>query len=169
MTADDSEFRGAMRLLANGVCIVGTAWEGERSGMTATAVCSLALSPPRLLACVNMSGYTYGLIAKSRCISVNVLAQDQEHLAHRFAGLQGQAKEDRFTEGVWLQKTTGSPLLADALTALDCRVTDIVPTGSHAIVIATIEDILLGPRRPPLIHFESGFTSILSFLPDTAS
>jgi flavin reductase (DIM6/NTAB) family NADH-FMN oxidoreductase RutF len=158
-----------MRLLANGVCIVGAAWEGERGGMTATAVCSLALSPPRLLACVNMGGHTYGMIDKSRCISVNVLAQDQEHLARRFAGLQSQPRVDRFSEGEWTNRVTGSPLLSGALAALDCRVTNIVPAGSHAIVIATVEDILLGPRRAPLIHFESGFTSILSFLPDTAS
>ena len=55
---------------------------------------------------------------------------------------------------------TGAPLLADALAALDCRVTEIIPLDTHAILIGVVEDILFGPHREPLIHFEAGFTSI---------
>src|SRR6266446_1108099 len=85
MAADDATFKTAMRLLAGGVTIVATSCDGQVSGLTATAVCSLALSPPRVLACVNHAGVTYELISKSRIMSVNLLAEGQEDLAQRFA------------------------------------------------------------------------------------
>ncbi len=165
MPADDATFRGAMRLLASGVTIIAAGWQGERSGLTATAVCSLALSPARVLACINRSGHTIELVQKSRCMSVNLLAQDQEALARRFSSARTGAGADRFLSGDWHAGQTGSPLLSDALASLDCRVAELMPLDTHAIVIGIVEEILFGPRRAPLIHFESGYNSLAGPVP----
>lgn len=162
MPVQDTTFRNSMRLLASGVTIVASLFEGRRSGLTATAVCSLALSPPRVLTSINMQGHTYGLVAGSRCMSINLLAMDHEKLAERFAAKRAAEDEDRFVHGEWKTGLTGAPLLADALAALDCRVTEIIPLDTHAILIGVVEDIVFGLHRPPLIHFEAGFTSILA-------
>ena len=53
-----------------------------------------------------------------------------------------------------------------ALAALDCRITEIVPIDSHAILIGTVEDVLFGPKRPPLINFEGGFTTVIDTIPE---
>jgi len=167
--AENATFRGAMRLLAGGVTIVASAHQGKRSGLTATAVCSLALTPPRILASINVQGHTYEIVSKSRCMSVNLLAKDHEQLAERFAAKRAAEDADRFIHGEWKTRVTGAPVLGDALAALDCRVTDIIPLDTHAILIGVVEDVLFGPHRPPLIHFEAGFTSVLSSLPETTS
>ena len=162
MPAGDETFRKSMRLLAGGVTIVTSAFEGKRSGLTATAVCSLALAPPRILASINVTGNTFQIVERSRCMSVNLLAKDQEQLAERFAAKRAAVEEDRFVYGEWKERVTGAPVLADALAALDCRVTDIIPLDTHAILIGVVEDVLFGPLRPPLIHFEAGYTSVLA-------
>lgn len=159
MAAEDGTFRGAMRLLAGGVTIVATAYGGRRSGLTATAVCSLALSPPRVLASVNRRGSSYELIVKSGIMSVNLLGEDQEALAQRFAG-RGAPEEDRFALGDWRERVTGAPVLVDALAALDCRIADAVTIDSHAIFIGVVEDVIFGPRRQPLLHFDGDFTTL---------
>ena len=169
MPADDTTYKTAMRLLAGGVTIVATRHNGQVSGLTATAVCSLALSPPRVLACVNHAGVTYELIAKSRIMSVNLLAEGQEELAQRFAAKRAAQTEDRFANTEWLTLVTGAPLLADGLAALDCRVTDIMPLDTHAILIGVVEDVHFGPRRPPLVHFDGGYTTVLTALTETTS
>ena len=162
MTADDAVFRKSMRLLASGVTIVASAHEGRRSGLTATAVCSLALSPPRILVSINVQGHTYEIVSKSRCMSVNLLSESQQRLAERFAAKRAAEDSDRFVHGNWIMKATGSPILNDALAALDCRVTNIIPLDSHAILIGEVEDIVFGPPAAPLIHFEAAYTSILA-------
>ena len=169
MTADDATFKSAMRLLAGGVTIVATSFDGENSGLTATAVCSLALSPPRVLACVNHAGRTYELLSKSRIISVNLLAEGHEELARRFAAKRAGQAEDRFANSDWRMSKSGVPVLADALAALACEVTDIMPLDTHAILVGVVEDIHFGPRGRPLVHFEGGYTSLLSKLADTVS
>jgi cob(II)yrinic acid a,c-diamide reductase len=169
MTADDATFKTAMRLLAGGVTIVATSFNGESCGLTATAVCSLALSPPRVLACVNHAGRTYDLLSRSRIMSVNLLAEGHEDLARRFAAKRADQAEDRFANGAWRTAKTGAPLLADALAAFDCRVTDIMPLDTHAILVGVVEDIHFGPRGKPLVHFEGGYTSLLSGFTDTLS
>jgi flavin reductase (DIM6/NTAB) family NADH-FMN oxidoreductase RutF len=167
MNADDATFKSAMRLLAGGVTIVATSFNGEKGGLTATAVCSLALAPPRVLACVNHAGRTYDLLSKSRIMSVNLLAEGHEELARRFAAKRAGEIEDRFANSTWRMSKGGVPLLADALAALDCRVTDIMPLDTHAILVGVVEDIHFGPRGKPLVHFEGGYTSLLAALADT--
>jgi flavin reductase (DIM6/NTAB) family NADH-FMN oxidoreductase RutF len=160
MPAEDATFKSAMRLLASGVTIVATAWQGQRSGLTATAVCSLALSPPRILASVNVNGQTYDLIAKSRRMSVNLLADDHRELARQFAIRRGSPEEDRFAIGDWREGVTGAPVLAGALAALDCRVVEILRLDTHAILIGEVEAVTFGPKRTPLINYEGAYTSV---------
>ncbi len=169
MPAEDATFKSAMRRLASGVTIVATKWEGEKSGLTATAICSLALSPPRVLASVNMGGMTFGLLAKSRCMSVNLLAEDHMELARRFATKRAHNDDNRFAIGDWEERVTGAPVLADALAGLDCRITDIVPLDTHAILIGVVEDVVFGANRAPLINFEGAYTSLLGRLPEALS
>ena len=169
MPAEDATFKSAMRLLASGVTIVASEWEGKRSGLTATAVCSLALSPPRVLASVNKGGLSYEFLEKSRSMSVNLLAEDHKELAQHFAARRTHRDDDRFAIGNWRPRVTGAPVLIDALAGLDCRITEIVTLDTHAILIGTVEDIVFGPRRAPLIHFESAYSSLMGLSRETLS
>ena len=119
---DAERFRNGMAQLTGAVNIIATRNGEVRSGLTASAVCSFSAEPPRLLACVNFSGNSFQHIAESRCMSVNVLAQSQEHLAKRFADMLGGKHEDRFNYGKWTELVTGAPVLEEALAGFDCTV-----------------------------------------------
>jgi flavin reductase (DIM6/NTAB) family NADH-FMN oxidoreductase RutF len=154
------EFRKAMRLLASGVTVIATAHNGLRAGLTATAVCSLALAPSRILACVNVAGYTYELLSRSRRVSVNILAEDQKAVAERFAGRAGDTcSESRFEGARWRSEESGPPLLVDALAALDCSIAQMSVLDTHAIIIGIVERAVFGPLRQPLIHFDAAYAT----------
>lgn len=160
MACQDGEFRRAMRLLASGVTVIATAHDRRRSGLTATAVCSLAMSPARILACINLRGYTYELLSRSRCASINILAEDHQRLADRFAGRAGEDDgQGRFADGDWVTSATGAPLLADALVALDCSIMQMSVLDTHAILLCQVEDAMFGRLRPPLVQFEAAYTT----------
>jgi cob(II)yrinic acid a,c-diamide reductase len=78
------DYKGLMRHLAGAVTVVTAGKPGERRGLTATAICSLSVSPPTLLACVNRRAGAHDLIISDRVFSVNVLASDQESVAAAF-------------------------------------------------------------------------------------
>jgi flavin reductase (DIM6/NTAB) family NADH-FMN oxidoreductase RutF len=160
MPCQDADFRRAMRLLASGVTVIATAHNGQRSGLTATAVCSLALAPSRILACINLAGYTYELLARSRRASVNILAEDQRAVADRFAGRVSDTDSDsRFEGAEWRSNGVGVPMLVGALAALDCSIVQMSVLDTHAIVIGVVEHAIFGRLREPLIHFEAGYTT----------
>lgn len=101
-------FKQTMRLLAGGVCIVATNHNGERHGLTMTAVCSLTADPPSLLACVNREAGAHRVITSSKRVSINLLSSDQVGLAERFSSpLVRGAK--RFQDKRWTAMASGLP------------------------------------------------------------
>ncbi|RMF74034.1 MAG: flavin reductase [Alphaproteobacteria bacterium] len=148
-------FRAGMRRLCGGVTIV-TSWDGDRPvGLTATAVCSLSAAPPRLIACINREGRTCRAIGRSRVLSVNLLATQHQGLAERFAGRLGD--EERFAMGRWRLSAPAAPVLEDALAAFICQVAFMLDVGSHALIVADVEHVILGPAATPLLYLDGRF------------
>ncbi|MGY8985841.1 MAG: flavin reductase family protein [Sphingomonadales bacterium] len=154
-------FAEGMRMLASGVTIVTTEHETIKSGLTATAVCSLSADPPRLLTCINKLGQSYKMISESRSFCVNILAFDQVELAKCFAGLTDNTIEDRFTFGTWIKLKSGAPALKGALASFDCRVETILDSGSHGIIIGDILDISINKGSKPLLYMDGDFKTTI--------
>ena len=104
------DYRSGMRQLAASVNVITVSHNGERDGLTATAVCSVSVKPPQLLVCVNRIAGAHDLIQSEGVFGINVLARDQEDVAKRFAGIDGVEREDRYSLGAW--KYIALPALA---------------------------------------------------------
>lgn len=124
------------------------------AGMTASAVCSLSLDPPLILACADNHSRTLARIRTTGAFAVNVLREEQAHLAKRFAdGNLGQA--DRFA-GTPHHLIDRLPVLNEALAWLTCDVQDTFPGGDHTILTARVRQ--LGHRGGhPLIWHNRAF------------
>lgn len=154
------DFRAAMRLLAATVTII-TAGEGPaRRGLTATAVCSMSVTPPSMLVCVNRGGAAHRAISDAGSFCVNILADDQREVAQRFAGQTGDQGEDRFAPHGWTYLATGAPALDGALVNLDCQIAGATETGSHSILIGEVRAIRFGTAPSPLLHFNRSFFTL---------
>ena len=68
-------FRDAMSLLAGTVAVITAGGGDQRRGLTATAVCSVAVQPPTMLVCVNRYGEAHKAIAESKNYCVNLLSE----------------------------------------------------------------------------------------------
>ena len=155
--ADVDAFRAAMRQLASGICLVTHSVGGVRAGMTATAVASLSLDPPTLIACVNRADSTYAGLAPGVAFGVSVLGADHREFAERFAGRTGEEGAERFREGRWRVSPNGAPLLLDALAAFACEVDDIVERNTHAIVIGRVKQAVTASRGGALVYWRGGY------------
>jgi DNA-binding GntR family transcriptional regulator len=121
--------------------------------MTASAVSSLSLDPPMLLVCVNRATITETAIAGSGAFGVNILHEDQGEVAERFAGRHTPEKFAGVgtTRGAW-----GSPLLADALACIECRVHEQVTGGTHTVFMGLVQHAESRPGAP-LTYFRGSF------------
>lgn len=124
--------RYGMRRFAVGVSVISTRYDGARSGLTATAVCSVTADPPRLVVFVNKNVAANDAILSSGALCVNVLAGEQEEVAKAFASMiEGVHGEARFGYGQWSELTTGAPALDGSLANFDCRVIKVFDESTH--------------------------------------
>jgi len=154
------DFKSAMRLLAASVTVITSGRGDERRGLTATAVCSLSMTPPSMLVCVNRFGEAHSVISKTGSYCVNILADDEEDVARRFAGQGGTSGADKFLNAAWSELETGAPALDGALVNIDCTVTEITHTESHSVFFGVVRKVRLAPSKRPLVHFNREFISL---------
>ena len=157
------QFKTAMSALAATVCIVAASSpSGERTGTTATAVCSLSTDPPQIVACVNRDSSIARMLACTGWFSVNILAGHQEPVAGTFAGRTGLKGEARFAGEDWTRHVTGVPLLTGATASVVCHVAGALHQASHLVLIGRVIDVLMPDSAPPapLMYHMRHFTTV---------
>lgn len=154
-------YRDGMSKLSGAVTIVASDGEFGKGGITATAVCSVSDTPPTLLVCVNNNNQLNPFIKANQHFSVNILAEDHQELANRFAGLDDISMPDRFLKGEWTQLITGSPVLQDSLASFDCRLNGFQEVGTHTVMFGEVLDVRMNFRLKPLLYFQRKYTTTL--------
>ncbi len=154
------DFRRAMSLLAGGVTVVTSGHGEHRRGLTATAVCSLSMDPPMILACVNCTGAAHEAIEREGVFAVNILSQADQSISDLFAGRGGERGADKFRDDRWTELATRSPVLTDALVAVDCEVAFAIRLRTHTIFIGRVRDVAVGNDRRPLLHYDRQYCSV---------
>ena len=142
-------FRHLLGAFASGVTVMTTREPGgTAAGMTASAFCSLSLSPPLVLVCVAHESGFHDTLRAAQQFAVNILAEDQAALSERFAGTW----TERFTGVVMaVDRPDRPPLIGGTAGYLLCETVDVHPGGDHAIFVARV----VGGEahgRPPLLH-----------------
>ncbi|MCZ0980610.1 flavin reductase family protein [Streptomyces diastatochromogenes] len=160
----NDEFRAAMSRLAAGVVLV-TAHDpddgprGEDVGMTATAFMSVSLDPPLVLVSLRNGSRMDDLLADVPVWAVSVLAEDQRHVAGRFAMKNRVSDRLLFAD---LPHTrggaSGAPLVTGALSVLECRTENRVVAGDHTLVVGRVLTVgLPSSGGGPLTYFQGKY------------
>jgi len=158
--ASSAAFRSAMRHLAAGVSIVTVGRGKDITGMTVTSLSSLSVDPPTLIVSINRASSSWPLLLRERFFGVNILTSDQIDIAEKFNGKGGLKGAERFAGAQWMTRASGTPLLADALAAIDCEVEDIMERHTHGIVIGRVLDMQLSPRSAALAYWQGQYVAI---------
>jgi flavin reductase (DIM6/NTAB) family NADH-FMN oxidoreductase RutF len=141
-------FKAAMAELPAGVTVV-TAWsrDGAPVGATVSAVTSLSLSPPMVLACLATTSDTLQALEPGSPLTVHILADGQQDVAARLAG----KGPDKFARLAWRVGGHGLPELEGSAVVTAGRVRELVPGGDHVVVLVDVDDVQRHPGRAPLV------------------
>lgn len=157
-------FRGAMRRSAASAHLITTSTSsGETAGMTATAVCSLSLSPPSLLVCINQESRTHSILRASQRFCVNIVHAKDRELCESFG--QSSSFEKRFISGDWQLNDEGMPLLQTALANIICAVDGQLDYSTHTVFIGRVQEVMLRDgAAPPLIYHNGAYGKFAAFI-----
>lgn len=160
MAITPEQYRQIMRRHPAAVTIITTGASPARSGMTATAVMSLSAEPVRLVCAINRSTLTFAEIRRNGFFCVNTLAEEQAGLAALFAGRSAQFGEARFATPDWTVLESGAPVLLHAAMALDCRLSQCIDMGTHALVVGDVLAGMAAPQQPPLLYLDGRWAGV---------
>ena len=156
MSIDGDLFRSVLGRFASGITVITTHDEtGRDHGMTASAFSSLSLHPPLVLVCIANDATLAPVLAQASTFAVNMLADAQEPLSRRFAGILG----DRFAGIGYTRGELGDVLLDEVLAWMQCRVVARHPAGDHVILVGQVEFADARDARP-LLYYRGGYAQL---------
>ena len=146
-----------LRHFPYGLYVVTVALDGEEHGMTANWVTQAAFEPPMVAVAVENTSKTIGMIRDSHAFAVNVLHKGQRDLAGKLGRTSEQAPQK--LKGLKTKPAPGAntPVLADALGWLACRLVTTLPAGDHTLVLGEVIEAGVENEGEPLTLQEAGF------------
>lgn len=137
-------FRNVVGHFASGVTVITTVVDGVLYGTTASAVSSLSMEPPMMLACLNRASSTHDRVVAAGYFGINILADDQSALAFHF----GRKGEDKFATVPHTISPEGIPLIDGALATIVCKVNETATGGTHTIFLGLATSAEAHDRQP---------------------
>ncbi|MBA3404823.1 MAG: flavin reductase family protein [Gemmatimonadaceae bacterium] len=153
---DHDAFRAVLGRFTTGVTVVTAIGpDGQDQGMTVSAFCSLSLTPPLVLICIDHTASMYGSLKLASHFVVNILCEDQEALARRFSGTD----PNRFDGVGYTRGQTGLAVLDDVLGFVECRVTATQEGGDHDVFFGEVEFAGASDGKP-LLYYRGGYAQL---------
>lgn len=157
MPVTPDNFRAALSKFASGITVVTSrAAAGDFHGITVSAFCSVSLTPPLVLVCIEKTTGSHVAIKESGFFVANILAAGQDEMSERFS-LPAADKFDGVSHRIGVR---GVPILTDALAALECRMENSFDGGDHTIFVAAVEEVSIKDGAP-LVYFHGEYRDLL--------
>ncbi len=153
-------FRNAMASMAAAVSVVTTNGTAGRSGITATAVCSITDTPPTIMVCINRNSKTNATLKENQYLCVNILSAEQLEIAKHFAGMTEVKMNDRFMLHDWKEGFQQIPVLSGALANLQGKISSMSEMGTHTLFFVELNEIEIKENGNSLIYFNRSFHEV---------
>ena len=136
-----------MAHLTYGIYVLTTRFEETINGMIASWVSQVSYEPPLIMVAIHPGRYTHQLLAQSGYFALHILAREQKAFLSRF---KGPVPADKFESIPWKEGVTGSPILADCIGCLECRVRQRLAPGNHTLFIGEVVNAVFNIEKTPL-------------------
>ena len=160
VTVSSVEYRDAMSHFAGAVHIVTTNGAKNKRGVTISACCSLSDNPPTVLVCLMRQHEENRIFIENEKFCVNTLAGHHRNLSDIFAGRGGMTQQERFSHGKWQMLKTGSPVLSDALVALDCQLVGWHVHATHYVLIGEVVAVKRNAGVDALMYLDRAYRTL---------
>lgn len=137
----DRERRRILWSLPAGLYVLGTAAGARRNLMTLNWAMQVATEPKLVAVSVEAAAVTHQLVTEAGAFALNVIAREDRAIVRKFVKPLPDDGDPGSLAGFDVRPgPTGSPILAVALSWLDCRVRHSLPLGSHTVFVGEVVD-----------------------------
>src|SRR5436309_9246681 len=139
-----------LRNLTSPVVAITSERGGKRNGMIADSVvrASIVRAIPRVSVYVHKFNYSHDLIFETGRFVLHLLRDDQFELIHRLGFTSGRAR-DKLAGVPHRTGTLGAPILDDCYAHFECRVANVMDTGSSTLFLGDVAAVGFGAETAP--------------------
>jgi len=146
----------ALRMINYGMYVLSASDGKHIAAATVNWLSQASFNPPLVMVGLRMDSETYAAVKNSRHFAVNVLGKEQKSLAQDF--FKASVLEGTRINGHEFEKgKTGGAILKETPAFFECKVTDIVERGDHAVVVGEVIEANLTREDAPLFMRETGW------------
>jgi flavin reductase (DIM6/NTAB) family NADH-FMN oxidoreductase RutF len=132
-----TDLRRAMGHWATGIAVITTSDSGTVAGLVSNSFTSISLDPPLVSWAVDKKSSSFDTWNRTDNYAVHVLSESHRDLVARFAA----KGTDKFAGLAWEPGTLGSPIVADDVPRVECRLWQRVDAGDHVILIGEVVSV----------------------------
>ena len=147
-----------MRGFPTGVAVLTVDANGERLGLTVSALVSLSLDPPLVGVGVSRQAAMHELLRGAGGFALSLLGGDQDAVAQHFA--RGVPPFAHWHGIATREGAEGAPLIDGALGWLECRTRDEHDAGDHTLFVGEVLAAERGRSAPPLLYLGQRYTTV---------
>src|SRR6058998_647111 len=139
-----------LRNLTSPVVAITSARGGTRNGMIADSAVRASIVPsiPRVSVYIHKFNYSHDLIFETGRFVLHLLREDQFELIHRLGFASGRTR-DKLADLPHRPGTLGVPVLDDCYAHFECRVANVMDTGSSTCFLGDVVEVGHGAAAAP--------------------
>src|SRR2546429_7571445 len=124
--------------------------DDKRNGMTSDSAVRASLAPtvPRLSVYIHKFNFSHDLIFETGRFVLHLLRDDQFELIHRLGFVSGRGR-DKLAGVPHRPGTLGAPVLDDCYAHFECRVVNVMDTGSSTCFLGEVVVVGHGTAERP--------------------
>ncbi|GIX48056.1 MAG: flavin reductase [Candidatus Tectimicrobiota bacterium] len=145
----DVSLATALASLTTGIYVLTARAGGVQHGMSASWATQVSGEPVLVMAAVDRQHLTHRLVLDSGAFGLNVVGHRSRHLEDYFYSARAR-HPDNLAPFALETAATGTPLLADALASLDCRLVAHYPAGDHTLFVGEVVAVRVRQADRPL-------------------
>lgn len=159
MDIDTRDIRKVLGTFATGVNVV-TAMrnDGIPVGVTVNSFTSVSLDPPLVLVCLDKRTGSLEAFTSAKGFAINILKESQQQLSNDFAG----SHVDDFHDHKYTLSESGSPVIENVLSWIDCHHEVEYDGGDHIIMVGRIMEMHYEATGNPLLYFRGKYAGLKS-------
>jgi flavin reductase (DIM6/NTAB) family NADH-FMN oxidoreductase RutF len=155
-TESQQQLAAALGKIPSGLFVLTARHDGAETGMLASWIQQCSFTPPLVTIALKQGRLLNEWLTPGATFTINLLDEDETDMISHF-GRGFAAGEPAFEEIALLESGT-APILAEALSYLDCQVVTRHPAGDHDILICQVLGGAVINEGRPMVHIrKSGF------------
>jgi flavin reductase (DIM6/NTAB) family NADH-FMN oxidoreductase RutF len=143
---DTDAKKTALRMIPYGLYVLTAKSGSQTAAATVNWVTQGSFDPPLVVVGVKKDSGTFAVVSESGSFALNVLGKGQNDAAFGFFK-PVEPEGDKLGGLTFKEGTTGAPIFTETPAFIECKVTDTVDRGDHAIIVGEV--IEAGVNKQP--------------------